>query len=60
MNEQQIDKHHADVRQAADAARGDEKKLRESKDRTLDRADRREWAQRKFKVGGESRWRETR
>lgn len=59
MNERQIDKHHADVKQHADAARGDEKKLSQSRDRALERADRREYAQRKFKVGGERRWRET-
>jgi hypothetical protein len=59
MNEREIDKHHADVRQAANAVRGDEKKLLDARDRTLDRAERREWAAKRFVVGGEYRWQET-
>lgn len=59
MNERQIAAHHAEVKQAADAVRGDDRKLAQTRDRALDRADRREWAQKKFAVGGEFRWQET-
>lgn len=59
MNEREIAAHHADVRQQADAQRADDRKLSATRDRTLDRAERREWAQRKYAVGGEFRWMET-
>lgn len=41
------------------AAKAEEKTLETSRNRALDRADRREWAQKKFVVGGEFRWQET-
>lgn len=41
------------------AALAEEKNLVSTRDRALDRADRREWSQKKFVVGGEFRWRET-
>jgi hypothetical protein len=59
MNEREITKHHLEVRHEADAMRAEDRKLSQTKDRTLDRADRREWAQKKFAVGGEFRWQET-
>jgi len=45
--------------EARKEVQAESKKLDESRARALDRADRREYAQRKFKIGGESRWRET-
>lgn len=56
MTERQIAEHHADVKRVADRVRADEKKLTESRDRALDRADRREWAHKRR--GDERRWRE--
>jgi len=41
------------------AARADDSKLTAARDRALERADRREWSQRKFAIGGEFRWQET-
>lgn len=41
------------------AAQAEEKILSFTRDRALDRADRREWADKKFVVGGEFRWQET-
>lgn len=59
LTEHEITRIHQEVRREADAAKSDTKKLDEARNRALDRADRREYAQRKFKVGGERRWRET-
>jgi hypothetical protein len=41
------------------AAQTDARTLDSARGRALDRADRREWAERKFAVGGEFRWQET-
>lgn len=41
------------------ATLAEQQTLSSARDRALDRADRREWAQRKFVVGGETRWQET-
>lgn len=59
MREHDVTQVHRLVRAEADAARRDERRLHETRDRALDRADRREWAERKFVVGGETRWQET-
>lgn len=56
LTEHQIAQHHADAKRIADQVRAEEKKLAESRDRALDRADRREWAHKRR--GDERRWRE--
>jgi hypothetical protein len=59
MRESEISAHHADVKQQADLQRADNRKLDSSRERALDWADRREWAQKKYAIGGELRWQET-
>ena len=56
MSDREIDKHRAEVKAEAAVAKADRKKLDESRDRALDRADRREWAHKRR--GDERRWRE--
>jgi hypothetical protein len=59
MREHEIGQVHREVRREADAHRTEERQLDAARERALDRADRREWAERKFAVGGETRWQET-
>lgn len=59
MREREVQHIHDAVRREGDAHRADEKTLTSARDRALERADRREWSQRKFAVGGEFRWQET-
>ena len=56
LTEHEIKEHHRDVKQAADEVRSEQKKLEQTRDRALDRADRREWAHKRR--GDERRWRE--
>jgi hypothetical protein len=56
LTEHEIKKHHEDAKRVADQVRNDQRKLDQSRDRALDRADRREWAHRTR--GDERRWRE--
>lgn len=59
MREHDVKQIHTQVRQEAQSHRADERKLDDARGRAMDRADRREWAQKKFAVGGEFRWKET-
>lgn len=59
MGDVAIDLAIAQTRGSRLEAQADVTKLSNARDRALDRADRREWAQKKFAVGGESRWFET-
>ncbi len=59
LSDRQIDVMTARASVERHAARTDDNKLSSARDRALDRADRREWSQRKFAVGGEFRWQET-
>lgn len=59
MSDHEVSQVHREVRQAGDEHRADVRRLDVARERALDRADRREWAERKFAVGGEARWQET-
>jgi hypothetical protein len=52
---------HISARAAVErhAAQSEDRNLDAVRGRALDRADRREWSQKKFAVGGEFRWQET-